>query len=130
MNLDLFDNKRNNNNFINKFINELKESLKNMIDENKNINNKYNELDEYNLYEKKKVFLDNKTRNGNDLAWVMDDNSVCISKKGDGGPCFISDVSLPSNIKVGQVYENIDGDYIYNPIITDEINKIKIENKS
>ena len=84
----------------------------------------------YNLYEKKKVFLDNKTRNGNDLAWVMDDNSVCISKNGDGGPCFISGVSLPPNIEVGQVYENIDGQYIYNPVITDEINKIKIENKS
>lgn len=126
MNLVLFENRKINNDFTSKFIEELKNALKNMMDEGRNMNEKNNELEEYNLYEKKKIFLDNKSRKGNELAWVMDKNSVCISENGDGGPFFISEIDLPSNAKIGEVYEKIDGKYVYNKDITREINKIRI----
>jgi hypothetical protein len=126
LDLNLFDNRKINNDFTNKFIEELKNALKNMMNEGRNMNETNNELDEYNLYEKKKIFLDNKSRSGNKLAWVMDDNSVCISEHGDGGPYFISETDLPQNVKVGEVYENIDGKYVYNSTITEEINEIEI----
>lgn len=122
MDLNLFDNKRNENSFIDKFMEELKSALNNTI--NKKGKDTNNELEQYNIYEKKKIFLDNKTRNSNDLAWVMDDNSVCLSEHGDGGPVFISEIDLPQNAKVGDVYEKIDNKYIYNPDITMELNKI------
>jgi hypothetical protein len=125
LDLNLFDNRKINNDFTNKFIEELKNALKNMMNEGRNMNETNNELDEYNLYEKKKVFLDNKSRSGNKLAWVMDDNSVCISEHGDGGPYFISETDLPKNVKVGDVYENIDGQYVYNSKITEEIKEIE-----
>jgi hypothetical protein len=125
LDLNLFDNRKINNDFTNKFIEELKNALKNMMNEGRNMNETNNELDEYNLYEKKKIFLDNKSRSGNKLAWVMDDNSVCISEHGDGGPYFISETDLPQNVKVGEVYENIDGKYVYNSTITEEINEIE-----
>lgn len=124
MDLNLFEDRKTNNDFINKFIEELKNALKNMMNEGRNMSEKNNELDEYDLYEKRKIFLDNKSRKGNDLAWVMDDNSVCISEHGDGGPFFISEIDLPQNAKVGEVYEKVDGQYIYNSKITEEINKI------
>lgn len=54
----------------------------------------------------------------------MDNNSVCISEHGDGGPSFISETDLPQNAKVGDVYEKIDNKYVYNPDITMELNKI------
>jgi hypothetical protein len=55
----------------------------------------------------------------------MDDNSVCISEHGDGGPYFISETDLPKNVKVGKIYENIDGQYVYNSTITEEIKEIE-----
>jgi hypothetical protein len=125
LDLNLFDNRKINNDFTNKFIEELKNALKNMMNEGRNMNETNNELDEYNLYEKKKVFLDNKSRSGNKLAWVMDDNSVCILEHSDGGPYFISETDLPKNVKVGEIYENIDGQYVYNSTITEEINEIE-----
>ena len=122
MNLNLFDKKRNNNNnFINKFIEELKNALK-------NINEKENILDEYNLYEKKKLILDNNSRKGNDLVWVMDKDSVCISEDGDGGPISINEINLPDNAKIGDVYEKIDGKYIYNLDITLKLKEIITKN--
>lgn len=124
MNLNLFDHKRNENSFIDKFMEELKSALNNTISEKQNRKKTNNELDQYNIYEKKKIFLDNKTRNSNDLAWVMDNNSVCISEHGDGGPFLISEIDLPQNAKVGEVYEKIDNKYVYNPDITMELNKI------
>ena len=124
LDLNLFDNKRNENSFIDKFMEELKSALKNTIIEKQNRKQTNNELDQYNIYEKKKIFLDNKSRNSNDLAWVMDNNSVCISEHGDGGPFFISEIDLPQNAKVGEVYEKIDNKYVYNPDITMELNKI------
>lgn len=39
-----------------------------MMSEMQNKNEASNELEQYNTYERKKVFLDNKTRGGNDLA--------------------------------------------------------------
>lgn len=51
----------------------------------------------------------------------MDDKSVCISEHGDGGPYAISDIDLPKNAKVGDVYEKIDGKYTYNPNITTKL---------
>ena len=125
MDLNLFENKKIGNDFINKFIEELKSALSNTKNENKNRNEKSNVLDEYNIYEKKKIFLDNKSRKGNELAWIMDDNSVCISEDGEGGPISISEIELPNDVKVGEVYEKVDEKYIYNPDITIELNKIK-----
>ena len=79
----------------------------------------------YNRYERRKVFLDNKSWKGNDFAWVMDEGSVCISEHGDGGPYAISDIDLPKNAKVGDVYEKIDGKYIYNSDITAKLKEMK-----
>ncbi len=117
-------NKNFENNSINTFIDELSKALKNMININENKNNQTNEIDEYALYEKKKIFLDNKTRNGNDLAWIMDDNSVCVSESGDGGPVSIDEVDLPVDRKAGEVYEKVDGRYVYNSEITRAVDAI------
>ena len=125
MDLNLFENKKLENDFIAKFIEELKSAINNTKNENKNRNEKSNELDEYNIYEKKKIFLDNKSRKSNELAWIMDDNSVCISEDGDGGPISISEIELPNDVKVGEVYEKVDEEYNYNSYITTELNKTK-----
>lgn len=103
---------------------ELRNALKKPIKDNQNIEERDNALDEYNLFEKKKIYLDNKSRNGNELAWVMDSNSVCISENGDGGPVAINEIDLPKDIRVGEVYEKIDGKYVYNSDITEELDKI------
>ena len=93
---------------------------------NNSVSNNVNEenvvLDEYNLYEGKKNVLDNISRNGNDLAWIMDENSVCISENGDGGPVSISELDLPAGVHAGEVYEKVDGEYVYNSDITMELN--------
>ena len=123
MDLNLFENKKIGNDFIDKFIEELKSALNNIKNENKN--DKSNELDEYVIYEKKKIFLDNKSRNSNELVWIIDENSACISEDGDGGPISINEIDLPKDIKVGEVYEKIDEKYVYNPDITMELNRIK-----
>ena len=81
-------------------------------------------MDEYNRYERRKIFLDNKSRKSNELAWIMDDNSVCISEDGDGGPISISEIDLPNDANVGEVYEKIDGEYIYNPNVTNKLKEI------
>lgn len=125
MNLNLFENKKFEDGFINKFIEELKSVLNNSVSNNVNEENVV--LDEYNLYERKKNVLDNISRNGNDLAWIMDDNSVCISENGDGGPVSISELDLPNGARVGEVYEKVDGEYVYNSDITIELNKIKMK---
>lgn len=130
MDLNLFENReKGSNSFIDKFLEELKNVLTKF--ENKNQSNipednvpENNGLEEYNLYEKKKIFLDNKSRKGNDFAWIMDENSVCISEHGDGGPYSISEVDLPKNIKAGEVYEKINGQYVYNADVTKELNNI------
>ena len=146
MDLNLFNNRKinndipnKNNNLINTFIEELKNALKNIMNEgmemnqkkyisNKpNLNEENNILEEYNLYEAKKIFLDNKSWKGNDLACIMDDKSVCLSEHGDGGPYFINEIDLPKDAKTGEVYEKIDGKFIYNAAITEELNKIEKE---
>lgn len=143
LDLNLFNNRnigndlRNkNNDFINTFIEELKNVLKNIRNEGIGMNqkkdisnepdlNKENDvMEEYNLYETRKIFLDNKSWKGNAFAWVMDDKSVCLSEYGDGGPYSITEIDLPQNAKVGEVYEKIDGKYVYNATITKELNKI------
>lgn len=137
MDLNLFENReKNNNSFTDKFLEELKNVLNNFESkkqnnhiQNSNIqqNNtkEKNVLDEYNLFEKRKIFLDNKSRKGNDFAWVTDEKSACISEHGDGGPYFLSETDLPPNVKVGEVYEKINGEYVYNEEITKELNNIK-----
>lgn len=107
MDLNLFDrrNDNSNNNFIKEFIEELKNALENTINNTHNKNEESNVMEEYNRYERRKVFLDNKSWNGNDFAWVMDKESVCISEHGDGGLYAISDIDLPKNARVGDVYE-------------------------
>lgn len=57
MDLNLFENRKTEDNFINKFIEELKSAIHNTKNENKNRNEKSNVLDEYNIYEKKKIFF-------------------------------------------------------------------------
>lgn len=54
----------------------------------------------------------------------MDNRSVCLSEHGDGSPYSVSDIDLPKEAKVGEVYEKIDGKYVYNEAITEELNKI------
>ncbi len=100
MDLNLFEDRKNNNNFVEKFIGELKNSLEKIMKREENMKNENNDLEEYNLFEKRKIFLDNKSRKGNDLAWIADENSVCISEHGDGGLCFISEIDLPHNVNV------------------------------
>ncbi|MGN1326488.1 MAG: hypothetical protein ACI4VQ_00150 [Clostridia bacterium] len=124
MNLNLFENKGKENDFINKFIEELKNALNNTKNEKQSRSEANNELEEYNIYEKKKIFLDNKSRRGNELVWIMDNNSVCISENGDGGPISINEIDLPKDAKIGEVYEKIDEKYVYNLEITMELNNI------
>ena len=134
MNLNLFNDRKidnnfsnKNNDFVNAFIEELKNALKNIMNEGrsmseeKNTSKENNVLEEYNLYEKRKIFLDNKSWKGNDFAWIMDDK---LSEHGDGGPYGIDELDLPENVKVGEVYEKINGEYVYNAEVTEEINKI------
>lgn len=125
MDLNLFENRKTEDNFINKFIEELKNALENTISQKQNKKEESNVMDEYNRYERRKIFLDNKSKNGNEFAWVMDERSVCISENGDGGPISISEIDLPNDANVGEVYEKVDEKYIYNPDITIELNKIK-----
>lgn len=130
MDLNLFENReKGNSSFIDKFLEELKNALKKFenknqsnISENNNMQDKI--MKEYNLYEKKKIFLDNKSWKGNDFAWITDENSACISEHGDGGPYFLSETDLPPNAKVGEVYEKINGEYVYNEEVTKELNNI------
>ena len=130
MDLNLFENReKGDRSFIDKFIEELKNVLKKFenknqsnIPENNNMQDKI--MEKYNLYEKRKIFLDNKSRKGNNFAWVTDENSACISEHGDGGPYFLSETDLPPNVKVGEVYEKINGEYVYNEEVTKELNNI------
>ncbi len=126
MDLNLFDRKNDNsnNNFIKEFIEDLKNALENTINKMQNKNVESNIMEEYNRYERRKVFLDNQSWKGNNFAWVMDEGSVCISKDGEGGPYAISDIDLPKNAKIGEVYEKIDGKYIYNSDITAKLKEI------
>lgn len=125
MRLNLFDDKKIENNFISKFIQELRNSLENTRNIMQTKNEKSNVLDEYNIYEKRKIFLDNKSRKGNKLAWVMDENSVCISEDGDGGPVAIKETKLPKDAKVGEVYEETEMGYVYNEEITLQLKEIQ-----
>lgn len=124
MNLNLFENRKTEDNFINKFIEEFKKTLETTLCQNQNKKENSNVINEYNRYERRKIFLDNKSRTGNAFAWIMDEGSVCISKNGDGGPITISEILLPNNAKVGEVYENVDGKYIYNPDVTNKLKEI------
>ena len=81
-------------------------------------------MDEYNRFEKKKIFLDNTSRKANKLAWIMDDQSVCLSENGDGGPISIDEISLPVDAKVGEVYEMVNGEFVYNPDITNTLKDV------
>ena len=120
LDLNIFDNRKKEDSFIGNFINELKNALENRTNKNK----EKNIINEYNIFERKKIFLDNRSRKGNELVWIMDDNSVCISENGDGGAISINEVDLPTNAKIGEVYEKINGKYIYNKNITAELKEI------
>lgn len=122
MNLNSVFDRKNDDFSQNEFIKELKDVLKNII--NKRHNEENNVMEEYNRYERRKVFLDNRSWQGNNLAWIMDEKSVCISENGDGGPYAITEIELPKNVKTGEVYEKINGKYVYNPSITDKLKEI------
>ena len=143
MNLDLFNNNANtNDNFITKFIEELRETLENIMNvsknEDKNINvtteeEKTDELtvdEEYNLYEKRKIYLDNISHKGNDVIWYMDEDVICVSEHGDGGLYGINEVDfkLPENAKAGEVYEKINDEYVLNTELTIALNNITLSN--
>ena len=49
---------------------------------------------------------------------------MCISEHGGGGPYAISEIDLPPDVKVGEVYEKINGKYVYNDDVTRELNSI------
>ena len=70
MELNLFDNKKDSNGFVNKFIEELKDALENMIDEGKNMKETNNDLNEYNLYEERKILLETKDYLPERLYWI------------------------------------------------------------
>lgn len=129
MELNLFEKMGSKGTFVDNFIKELGKYFINLTNDKKDIkedmDDKKSILEEYDLFEKKKIFLDNKSRNGNPLAWVMDDQSVCLSEDGDGGACFISEINLPRNAKVGQVYEKVNNKYVLNRKITDELNMMQ-----
>ena len=129
MDLNLFENRKKEDNFINKFIEELKNALDKKINKKQSKDEKTNAMDEYNIYERNKIFLDNKSREGNKLAWVMDDNSVCISENGDGGPISINEINLPKNAKVGDVFENVNGEYIYNYDMSIKLKDYRVKTK-
>lgn len=124
MDLNLFENRKTEDNFISKFIEELKNALENTISQKQNRKEESNVMNEYNRYERRKIFLDNKSKNGNEFAWVMDEGSVCISENGDGGPISIGEILLQNDANVGEVYEKIDGEYIYNPDVTNKLKEI------
>lgn len=124
MDLNLFEKRNTEDNFISKFIEELKNSLEDTINQKQNRKEESNVMDVYNRYERRKIFLDNKSKNGNEFTWVMDEGSVCISENGDGGPYAMAEIDLPRNAKIGEVYEKVDGEYIYNPDITAELKEI------
>lgn len=98
---------------------------KNVKKEEKEAKEELYDMDEYNRYERKKVFLDNKSRNGNELVWVTDDNSVCVSKNGDGGAFSKEEVNLPSDVKIGGVYEKIGGEFVYNLKLTEALKNVE-----
>ena len=55
---------------------------------------------------------------------MREERFFCISENGDGGPCSIFEIDLPKNAKVGEVYEKIDGKYIYNFDMTAKLKEI------
>ena len=124
LDLDLFEHDKIKRENIYSVISKIKNIFKNTKNVRESMSKNNNHLDEFELYEKKKLFLDNKSRKGNPLAWVMDENSVCISEEGDGGPILITDIKLPSDASVGQVYEKTMKGYVYNQELTVELSGI------
>ena len=125
MDLNLFENReKNNNSFIDKFLEELKNVLNNFESKKQNNDIQNSNIQQNNTKEKNVLDEYNKSRKGNDFAWVTDEKSACISEHGDGGPYFLSETDLPQNVKVGEVYEKINGKYVYNDEVTKELNRI------
>ena len=59
MDLNIFERNNNNSNgFIKEFIRDLKNALKNMMDEGKGMNENDKVLEEYNLYERRKMKME------------------------------------------------------------------------
>lgn len=65
-------------------------------DDKQNIN------DEYDLYEKRQIFLDNvNIKSGNDILWIRDKDTVCLSKDRDNMIYYPEEVKdLPQSSKV------------------------------
>lgn len=70
--------------------------INNIKNNEKNINN------EYDLYEKKQIFLDNiNVQTGNDILWFRDDDTICISKDRDHQTYSIDEIEdIPPNANV------------------------------
>ena len=96
-------------------IEELKNALENTINKIQNKNEDSNVMEEYNRYERRKVFFDNQSWKGNDFAWVMDEGSVCISEHGDGGA---TDLRLMPQTSTKEVYS---GDKLSNNAGTETV---------
>lgn len=128
MGLNLFEKGKSKETFVDSFVKELGKYLKDLTNEKNNmkedIKDKNPILEEYDIFEKKKIFLDNKSKNGNPLAWVIDEDSICISEDGDGGATSIDDIKLPKERNVGEVYEKIRDKYILNKGLTNQIKNL------
>lgn len=69
---------------------------------NLNKSNESNINDEYNLYEKRQIFLDNENiKKGNDIFWIRDKDTVCVSKDRDNRTYYPKEIEdLPKSAKV------------------------------
>lgn len=69
---------------------------------NLNKNEENNIIDEYNLYEKRQIFLDNvNIKKGNDIFWIRDKDTVCVSKDRDNRTYYPEEIEdLPKSAKV------------------------------
>lgn len=79
---------------LQEFINNSKNGLNN--------NDEKNISDEYDLYEKRQIFLDNvNVKSGNEILWIRDKDTVCVSKDRDNRTYNIKEIeNLPQNSKV------------------------------
>lgn len=98
---------------------------------NLNKNEEININDEYNLYEKKQIFLDNENiKKGNDIFWIRDEDTVCVSKDRDNRTYYLEEIEdLPKSVQVGDVYEKIDGKYVFNKELTERVKNITLDTK-
>lgn len=55
----------------------------------------------------------------------MDEGFVCILENGDAGPFPVNEIDLPNKAKVVDVYEKVNGEYVYKLEITIQLKGIR-----